>query len=146
MTLPRPHRWQAGASFLALGAVLALSLTMPVPAVPYDGVARVRSLVQDRLPGWTVERVTRTWEGAFSVVTLCAGREIGFQYVPGHGLPPDDAWLQPSDPFSRERLAAVSDHWRHLVWYHDPAMKATLSCAEEIAGGPRNPADSSTLD
>jgi hypothetical protein len=146
MILPLSHRWRAGASFIALGAFLALSLSMPIPSAPDDGVARVRSLVEDRLPGWTVERVARTWEGAYSVVTMCAGREVGFQYVPGHGLPADDAWLQPSDPFSRERLVTVSDHWRHLVWYDDPAIMASLSCEEEIAGGPATTAETSDFD
>jgi hypothetical protein len=136
MNILRRRRWRLPTAVLSLSAALAVSLTMPVPSLPDDGVARVRGVVQARLPGWTVERVQRSWEGAFSVVARCAGREIGFQYVPGHGLPVNDAWLQPSDPFSRERLAATSDHWRHLLWYGDPAILDSLSCEDEIAGEP----------
>jgi hypothetical protein len=140
-------RWRMGASILALAGLLAISLTMPIPAVPDDGVARVRGVVEARLPGWSVERVARTWEGAYSVVALCAGRQVGFQYVPGHGLTAEDAWLQPSDPFSRERLETTSDHWRYLLWYSDPAMLDSLSCSDEIAGAPRSSTtDSSEFD
>ena len=54
--------------------------------------------------------------------------------MPGHGLPAQDAWLQPNDDYARDRLRGVSDHWRYLVWYDDPALMNTLSCHEEIAG------------
>jgi hypothetical protein len=67
------------------------------------------------------------------VVTTCADRELGFQYRPGQA--PGSAWLNPSDAFTRERLASTSDHWRHLVWYGDPTIVAALSCEEELAGG-----------
>lgn len=134
MTLPRDHRLRAGASFLALAAVFALSLSVPIPSPPDGGRESVMHEVSARLPGWSVERLERSWEGAYTVVTLCAGREVGFQFVPGHGLPARDAWIQPNDAFSRDRLRGVSDHWRHLVWYHDPALINTLSCDEEIAG------------
>ena len=146
MNILRRRAIRTGASFVALAGILALSLTAPIPSAPDEGEAAVASVVGKRLPGWTVERINRSWEGAYSVVAMCAGREIGFQYVPGHGLPPDNAWLQPSDSYTRERLAKISDHWRHLVWYHDPAIMDTLSCQEELAGGGETALDQSVYD
>lgn len=135
MSLLRTRTLRTGASFVALAGVFALSLTAPIPTLPDEGEASVVRIVRERLPGWTVEHVDRSWEGAFAVVTTCADREMAFQYRPGHGLPPDAAWLQPSDSDTRERLVTISDHWRHLVWYGDPAIVATLTCQEELAGG-----------
>jgi len=126
---------RTGASFIALAGVLSLSLTVPIPSLPDSGTAAVAEVINRRLPGWTVDRLDRSWEGAYAVVTTCAGRQLGFQYVPGHGLGPGDAWLQPNDLDARERLASISDHWRHLVWYDDPAIIDTLSCQEELVGG-----------
>jgi hypothetical protein len=146
MTLYRNQRLRAGTSLLALAGVFALSLSIPIPAVPDDGRRAVMSEVKERLPGWSIERIERSWEGAFSVVTVCAGREVGFQLVPGHGLPPEDAWLQPTDAYSRDRLRDVSDHWRHLVWFEDPALMNTLSCHEELAGGDQTSMDSRRHD
>jgi hypothetical protein len=141
MSLPPRRRLRAGASFLALAGVFALSLNVPIPSLPDGGREVVIEEVNERLPGWSIERVERSWEGAYSVVTVCAGREIGFQFVPGHGLPARDAWLQPSDTYSRDRLRGVSDHWRYLVWYDDPALMNTLSCHEEIAGSEQTSMD-----
>ena len=135
MSISGNPTFRAGASFVALAGVLAFSLTVPIPSLPDEGEASVVRIVRERLPGWTVEHVDRSWEGAFAVVTSCADRELGFQYRPGHGLSPDDAWLNPSDTYTRERLASTSDHWRHLIWYADPAIMITLSCREELAGG-----------
>jgi hypothetical protein len=141
------RRIAAGAvRLLALGGLLAVTMTVPIPALPDDGEARVREVVHARLPGWIVERVQRSWEGAYSVVAVCAGRQLGFQYVPGHGLPSDDGWLQPSDPYSRERLEQTSDHWRYLLWYGEPAIIDSLSCADEIAGERSPTGDSSDFD
>jgi hypothetical protein len=126
---------RTGASFVALAGVLSLSLTVPIPSLPDSGTAAVAEVINRRLPGWTVDRIDRSWEGAYAIVTTCAGRQLGFQYVPGHGLAPGAAWLQPNDLDARERLASISDHWRHLVWYDDPAIIDTLSCQEELAGG-----------
>ena len=127
-------RWRAGSSLLALAGVFAVSLSVPIPSLPDDGRQAVMHEIEERLPGWSVERIERSWEGAYTVVTWCAGREMGFQYVPGHGLPAGAAWLQPNDSFARDRLRGLSDHWRHLVWFRDPALMNTLSCHEEIAG------------
>ena len=134
MTLLRDSRWRTGASFLALAGVFALSLSVPIPTLPDPGRQSVLREVRERLPGWKVDRLERSWEGAYTIVTSCSGREMGFQFVPGHGLPAGDAWLQPNDSFARDRLRGLSDHWRYLVWYHDPALMNTLSCHEEIAG------------
>ena len=134
MTLLRNSRWRTGTSMLALAGVFALSLSVPIPSLPDAGREAVLREVHERLPGWTVERLERSWEGAYSVVTWCAGREMGFQFVPGHGLPAGYAWLQPNDSSTRDRLRVISDHWRSLVWYDDPAMISSHSCHEEIAG------------
>ena len=141
-----PRRWRIGASFVALSAVLALSLTVPIPSLPDDGEATVTRIIHERLPGWTVERVNRSWEGAYSVVTVCAGRVLGFQYVPGHGLPERNAWLRPNDAYARERLASISDDWRDLVWYAEPAIVDTLSCQEELLGSDEVARDASRYD
>lgn len=146
MAVLRNQTWRAGAAFLALSGVLALSLTVPIPSFPDHGEASVARVIHERLPGWTVERVNRSWEGAYTVVTMCAGRVLGFQYVPGHGLPERNAWLRPNDTYARERLAAISDDWRDLVWYDDPAIVATLSCQEELTGRDEMARDSSRYD
>lgn len=118
---------------LALAVALAVALTAPMPSVPDDGLTTVRAEVADRLPGWRVDRLEPSWEGAYTVVTSCAGLQLDFQLVPGHGLPPEDAWVQPSDAYARARLRAVSDHWRYLVWYRDPVHPRSLSCSDELA-------------
>jgi hypothetical protein len=128
----RRHRRLLVAPIALLGA-LAVALTAPMPAVPDDGLTTVRAEVADRLPGWRVDRLEPSWEGAYTVVTSCAGLELDFQLVPGHGLPAEDAWVQPSDAYARSRLRAVSDHWRYLVWYRDPVQPRSLSCSEELA-------------
>jgi hypothetical protein len=134
MSLLRDSRLRSGTSLIALAGVLAISLNVPIPSLPDSGRQAVMHEVNQRLPGWTVERLERSWEGAYTVVTRCAGREMGFQFVPGHGLPPGSAWLQPNDAAARDRLRGVSDSWRYLVWFADPAMMNTHSCQEEIAG------------
>ncbi len=129
---PRRHRRYL-VTPLALAAALAVALSVPVPSLPDDGLTTVRAEVADRLPGWRVDRLEPSWEGSYTVVTSCAGLELDFQLVPGHGLPPEDAWVQPSDAYARARLRAVSDHWRYLVWYRDPVRPRSLSCSDELA-------------
>jgi hypothetical protein len=146
MSILRRRTFRTGASFVALAGVLALSLTVPMPSLPDAGEASVVRVVRERLPGWTVEHIDRSWEGAFAVVTACADREMGFQYRPGHGLAPGSAWLNPNDGYTRDRLASISDHWRFLVWFGDPAIVATLSCEEELAGGSETAAERSDYD
>lgn len=131
MRTSKPLRFGAILSLLAV--VLAGALWLPIPSTPDTARAFVANQVRERLPGWRIERVEPSWEGAHSVVTTCAGRRLGFQFVPGHGLPPQDAWLRPSDAYARDLLADVSDHWRHLIWYDSPALRNQLSCSEELA-------------
>ena len=124
---------RTGTHVVVLGFVLAAALTLPIPGAPDAGRSSLVHQLAERLPGWKVDRVDHSWEGAYTVVASCVGREIGFQYVPEHGLRLGDGWLQPSDPYSRERLGELSDHYRYLIWFADPAMKHTLSCREELA-------------
>jgi hypothetical protein len=144
-TSTNPRR-RLGAGILALVSALALALTIPIPSLPDAGRATVRDEVAERLPGWTIERVDPSWEGAYTVVTRCAGLEVDFQYVPGHGLPSRDAWLHPSDPYARARLGDLSDSRRYLVWREEPRGARVLSCPEQLArhsGGdlPERPLD-----
>jgi hypothetical protein len=124
---------RTGLLLASLAATFAIALTAPIPSLPDAGRAAVRAEVGDRLPGWTVHRIDRSWEGAYTVVTTCAGREVAFQFVPGHGLPPEDAWLQPNNDYARRHLAITSDHHRYLLWRDDPVDASALSCADEVA-------------
>lgn len=126
-------RWQAPAVIATLLATFAVALIIPIPSLPDVGRAGVTSEVRERLPGWTIQRLDPSWEGGYTVVTSCAGKQVGFQFVPGHGLPSEDAWLHPSNGYAWERLTAVSDHWRYLLWRADPADPEALSCQEELA-------------
>ncbi len=146
MTLPRNSRWRFGVALATLAAAFALALNVPIPTAPDVDRARVMAEVGERLPGWRVKRLHPSWEGAYSVVTACAGHEIGFQFVPGHGLPIHDAWLQPTDDYSRDRLRLVSDHWRQLVWYGSPVATNSLSCSDEVAGRARTSMESRRHD
>lgn len=120
-------------ALVALPALFAAALWIPIPRVGNPGLARVIATVQTRLPGWSVVQATGTWEGDYAVVASCGGEAIGFQYVPGHGLPPNFAWLQPNNEFSRTRLVQVSDYPGVLVWRPQPLANRTLSCGEELA-------------
>lgn len=133
--MPRIHspRWRAVTGILALAGVLLGALTVPIPTASDTGRESVRREVRYRLPGWEVQRIDPSWEGAYTVVTTCAGLELGFQYVRGHGLGAEDAWIQPNDEYSRDRLRRVSDHWRYLVWYSERRDTERLSCHEELA-------------
>ena len=93
----------------------------------------MRAEVADRLPGWSVQRIDPTWENAYAVVTSCAGRSIDFQFVPGHGLPRDDAWIQPHSSYARARLGVTSDHHRYLLWRGHRLHPASMECAENLA-------------
>lgn len=124
---------RTGLLLASLAATFAIALTAPIPSLPDAGRATVRAEVGDRLPGWTVNRVDPSWEGAYTVVASCAGREVAFQLVPGHGLPHDDAWLQPNNDYARRHLAVTSDHSRYLLWRDNPVDAAALSCAAEVA-------------
>lgn len=127
------RRWRAAVSALGLAGVLAGALVVPIPTLPDEARSAVRQYVRNRLPGWRIERIDSSWEGAYTVVATCAGLELGFQFVRGHGLPPDDAWIQPNDGYSRERLSEVSDNWRALVWYGERRRPRHISCSDELA-------------
>jgi hypothetical protein len=118
---------------LALAGVALLALLAPIPTSGNSGCAVLMSQLEQRLPGWHLVRASESWESAFTVVAECGGRLVGFQYVPEHGLPAGDAWLQPDDDFSRSRLAEVTDSHRYLVWRQRPRTDDSLSCREEIA-------------
>lgn len=118
---------------VALAAIAAGALLAPIPASGNAGESAVATQVEQRLPGWHLVRASESWESAFTVVAECAGRLVGFQYVPEHGLPPGDAWIQPDDQFSRSRLSEVTDSRRYLVWRQRPRTDDALSCREEIA-------------
>src|SRR5687768_11024387 len=106
-----------GALIIAsLAAAFLFVLTVPIPTLPDAGRAEVRAELADRLPGWSVQRLEPSWENAYVVVTSCAGRDLAFHFIPGHGLPRDDAWIHPYNSYARARLAATSDHARYLVW------------------------------
>lgn len=133
--MPRIHtqRWRGPAAFAALAAAFVTALFMPIPSLPDVGRAAVEKEVNSRLPGWTIQRLDPSWEGAYTVVTACAGKEVSFQFVPGHGLPAEDAWLHPSNDYTRSRLSAISDHYRYLLWRDEPRQLERLSCVEELA-------------
>lgn len=128
-----PQLGRRVAAALVLGGVAAGALLAPIPTSGNSGETVLMSQVRQRLPGWHVVRASESWESAYTVVAECAGRLVGFQYVPEHGLPPGDAWLQPDDQFSRSRLAEVTDSRRYLVWRQRPRTDDALSCREEIA-------------
>jgi hypothetical protein len=117
----------------SLAAAFLVALTAPIPTLPDAGRAEVRAEVADRLPGWSVQRIDPTWENAYAVVTSCAGRKIDFQFVPGHGLPRDDAWIQPHNSYARARLGATSDHHRYLLWRGNDVHPARMECSENLA-------------
>lgn len=127
------RRWRAPAVIAVLLGAFGTALVIPIPAVTDIGRAAVHAEVRERLPGWTIQRLDPSWEGAYTVVTSCAGKRVGFQFVPGHGLPGRDAWLHPSNGYARTLLSSVSDHRRYLLWRTDPAEPGALSCESELA-------------
>jgi hypothetical protein len=126
-------RLRALAGIPVLGAVLAVALWLPLPTTGDGQQETVVDEVQERLPGWHVVRANPAWEGAYSVVAMCGGHELGFQLVPGHGLPVGDLWIQPDDNYAQNRLQQVSDHDVYLVWYEHPVGDRALSCGAELA-------------
>jgi hypothetical protein len=133
---------RAGAVIVTLAATFLIALTVPIPVVPDAGRAAVRAEVRDRLPGWTVSRLHPSWEGAYTVVTNCADRQVAFQFVPGHGLPVDDAWIQPTNRYARARLAITSDHRQYLVWRDGSVSPTPLQCVDQVAQADESEASS----
>jgi hypothetical protein len=119
-------------ALLLLGGVFATALLAPIPAGPNSARAEVVERVESKLPGWDIVRTDSSWEGAWSVVAACGQNQLGFQVVPGHGLAPGDAWIQPEDGYSRTRLRWVSDHSTYLVWF-DEHRGRSLPCRSELA-------------
>jgi hypothetical protein len=133
----RRRRWKlpAPAAVALLAVAFAGALLAPLPMTPNSARAEVVANVEQRLPGWHIERAHSSWEGAWSVVATCGTLHLGFQLVPGHGLRPGDAWLHPEDGYARARLGAISDSWRTLIWFAEPIglRHPTLSCHQELA-------------
>jgi hypothetical protein len=129
----RRRLFRPAASVLGLFLVAAVALWGPVPHLGDQRLAHVLSVVHQRLPGWSIDHAADIWEGGYSVVARCGTSHLGFHVVPGHGLPPGDAWLQPNDAFTEARLHSVSDFSPYLVWLDSPAPTATLSCRDELA-------------
>jgi hypothetical protein len=130
--MTRHHRLTRFAP-LALGAVFGLALWAPIPTGPNAARADVMAQVQQRFPGWRIARASSSWEGGWSVVVSCGTRHVGFQLVPGHGLPAGDAWLHPEDRYSHARLAASSDNRTYLIWYRDAKHARSVSCRTQVA-------------
>jgi hypothetical protein len=123
-----------GALIIAsLAGAFLIALTVPIPTLPDAGRAEVRAEVADRLPGWSVQRLEPSWENAYVVVTSCAGRDLSFHFIPGHGLPRNDAWIHPYNSYARARLSATSDHSRYLVWRGQKDDPASMRCSEDLA-------------
>jgi hypothetical protein len=119
-------------ALLLLGGVFATALLAPIPAGPNAARAEVVDRVEAKLPGWDIVRTDSSWEGAWSVVAACGDDQLGFQVVPGHGLAPGDAWIQPEDGYTRARMRSVSDHSMYLVWL-DEHRGRSLPCRSELA-------------
>ena len=131
----RRRRLSTPAAIGLLALAFVAALLAPLPVAPNTARAEVVASVEKRLPGWHIERARSSWEGAWSVVATCGTLHLGFQLVPGHGLAPGDAWVHPEDRYARERLGAISDSWRSLIWLAEPigAHTKTLSCRQELA-------------
>jgi hypothetical protein len=126
-------------SVVALAALFAAAYLAPIPAVGNADRAGVIALVKERLPGWEVRGATDAWEGATALTVACGGDEIGFQVVPGHGLPASMVWLQPTDGSANRILAEISDYPGYLIWLKRPLVPRALSCQELLAGESRSP-------
>jgi hypothetical protein len=131
----RGRRISAPASIGLLLAVFGVALLAPMPSMPNTARAEVLASVENRLPGWSIEQTRSSWEGAWTVVATCGTLRLGFQWVPGHGLSPGDAWLHPEDEYARRRLAMISDDTRFLVWFQEPVQARALSCRQQLAHG-----------
>jgi hypothetical protein len=121
------------AALAALPLLFVVALYAPIPKVGDPGIDHLVAQVHARMPGWEVVRATDTWEGGYAVVASCGLKQMGFQVVPGHGLPPNDSWLQPNDENTRIWLEQVSDYPTFLIWRATPQTDRTLSCDSQLA-------------
>lgn len=126
------RRLATPAALLMLGGVFAVSLLVPIPAAPNTARAEVVERVEAKLPGWEIIRTDSSWEGAWTVVAACGPNRLGFQVVPGHGLPPGDAWIKPEDSYTRTRIPVISDSTSYLVWFEGHRGRS-LPCRSELA-------------
>jgi hypothetical protein len=126
-------------SVISLAAVFAGAYLAPIPTVGNADRAGVIALVEERLPGWEVRRATDAWEGATALTVACGYEEIGFQVVPGHGLPTGMLWLQPTDGSANRILAEISDYPGYLIWLKRPLVPRALSCQELLGRERRSP-------
>jgi len=129
----RTTRLPLPAALLLLAALFGVALLAPLPVMPDQARVAATQRVEERLPGWRIQRMLPSWEGAWTVVAICGDRHVGFQMVPGHGLGPGDAWLHPEDQYSHDRLARVSDDRTYLIWFRGETSAPSLSCRSDRA-------------
>jgi hypothetical protein len=125
------RRWRLAP--LLLGVIFAVALWAPIPTGPNAARSQVMGQVGEHFPGWQIMRAGPSWEGAWAVVVRCGQRQVGFQLIPGHGLPAGDAWLHPDGSYSHDRLATISDDRTQLIWYLDGERARSLSCRTGLA-------------
>jgi hypothetical protein len=114
-------------------AVFAAALYVPIPTAGNQPLEEVLDEVEERLPGWRVVRANESWENNYTVVAVCADREVGFQVVPARRMGPGNAFIVPDDRYSRSRLRVVADDRRHLFWYAGSDGERVLVCDEGVA-------------
>jgi hypothetical protein len=132
--VPGLRRLSAGLVVAVLPvAIFAAALTVPIPTAGNDPLEEVLEEVEDRLPGWEIVRANQSWENNYTVVAVCADREIGFQLVPARHMAHGDAFLVPDDRFSRSRLRVVTDDRRYLFWRAGNGTDNALVCDEGVA-------------
>jgi hypothetical protein len=116
-----------------LSAVFVAAALIPIPTSGNEPLEEVLEEVETRLPGWHVVRANESWENNFTVVAVCAQREVGFQVVPARRMAPGDAFIVPDDRFSRSRLRLVADDRRLLFWRAGTELDRPLVCEEGLA-------------
>jgi hypothetical protein len=122
-----------GAGLLVVAGAFFIGFGAPIPTAPDAAERQVLDTVRERMPGWEVERIGRSWEGGYTVVVTCAARRVDFQFVPGHGLPRTSAWVRPADEVGFETLRRVSDDHRYLVWHDEPRRTRAVACRPQFA-------------
>jgi hypothetical protein len=120
-----------------LAAVFAAAAVMPIPTAGNEPLEEVLEEVESRLPGWNVIRANESWENNYTVVAVCADREVGFQVIPARRMAPGDAFIVPDDRFSRSRLRIVADDHRHLFWRAGSGADHQLVCEDQLAADSR---------
>jgi hypothetical protein len=121
----------------ACAGLFVMALNAPIPATGNEPMQRVLAEVSERLPGWEIVHATEAWEGGYTIVTRCAGRELAFQLFPG-GLPVGDHLVQVHDDFARSRLVGLSDNVAfsdraYIIWRAHPIRDRSFSCGRQLA-------------